>query len=124
MNDIFVDERINALLIRDKIETIRAVEKLVSLLDVSDPELILELEVMEIQSSKVNDLGIKYPEQVNLSLMGKSGDGLTLNDLNEIRGSNVSVSSLSASINLKRELSNGNILANPRIRVRNRKGKN
>jgi len=120
VNDIFVDERINVLLIRDKIETIRAIEKLVSLLDVADPEIMLELEVMEIQSSKVNDLGVKYPEQVNLSLMGKSSDGLTLDDFNDIRGSNLSVSSLSASINLKRELSSGNILANPRIRVRNR----
>lgn len=120
VNETFIDERINALFIRDKIETIRAIEKLVPLLDVPDPEVMLELEVMEIQSSKVQDLGIKYPEQVNLSLLSEGGGSLTLDNLNNIRSGDIAISSLSASINLRRELSKGNILANPRIRVRNR----
>lgn len=125
--DLYVDERLNLIILRDTPDAIRVAERLVALLDLPEPEVMLEVEVLEIQSSRLHDLGVRFPQLVTLNVLGASSTSgtttaspLTLNMLNDIPASRIGVSGLSASISLKRELGTGNILANPRIRARNR----
>ena len=49
--DLFVDEKLNLLVVRDTPEAIRMVEKLIANHDLAEPEVMLEVEVLEIGHS-------------------------------------------------------------------------
>ena len=117
--DIFVDEKLNMLMMRDTPEAIRLAEKLIAMHDLSEPEVMLEVEILEVKRSRLLDLGIQYPNQLALTPL-PSGTTLTLNDLGNINSSRIGASLPSAVINMRKEDGHINILANPRIRARNR----
>lgn len=127
--DLVVDEKLNMLVLRDTPETIRMAEKLVALHDVADPEVMLEVEILEVQRSDLESLGVKWPGNVTLSPLATSqtaADGtvtsgaFTLYDLTHLSSSginaNVDAMKLSASVNRD----NISVLANPRIRIKSR----
>lgn len=118
--DIFVDEKLNLMIMRDTPETIRLAEKLVVMHDLAEPEVMLEVEVLEVKRTKLLDLGIKYPEQLTLAPLAGAGGTLTLKDLLSIKKSGIGVGVTNMSINAKKDDSDINLLANPRIRTRNR----
>lgn len=119
--DIFVDEKLNLMIMRDTPDTIRLAEKLIAMHDLAEPEVMLEVEVLEVKRTRLLDLGIKYPEQLTLApLAGAGGTAVTLNDLKTINSSRISASVTPMSINAKKDDSDVNLLANPRIRTRNR----
>jgi general secretion pathway protein D len=119
--DIYVDEKLNMMIMRDTPETIHLAEKLIAMQDIAEPEVMLEIEVLEVKRSKLTDLGINYPSQVTLSALAAAGGGsLTLNKLKNINDSSIGASMSNMTINLKQVDGLVNILANPRIRARNR----
>ena len=121
--DVFVDERLNMLTMRDTPEAIRIAEKLIAAQDLAEPEVMLELEVLEVDRNRLTELGIRYPSQVSAGVQGTGGaGGLTLA---ETKGSFLPITRLNVSdpaivLNLLQQDSDANLLANPRIRVKNR----
>lgn len=113
--DIFVDDRLNMLVIRDTPEAIRVAERLIAGNDLADPEVMLEMEVLEVSRSRLQELGIRYPEQ--LRILG-ANDVLRLRELNSISSNDVGVSP-SPALNFKKTTGDVNLLSNPRIRVKN-----
>ena len=118
--DIVIDERLGIIIIRDTPEAIRMAERIVRLQDISDPEVMLEVEVMEIKRSTLLQLGVQWPSQLTLAPLQIDGAPLTLDDLNNLSQSTTQASLGSLIINARKEDQYGNILANPRIRVRNK----
>lgn len=120
--DIFVHEKTNSLVMRDTPEAIRLAEKIISDQDGSDPEVMLEVEVIEVASSRLSELGINYPSQLTVVPTNAAGSttGLTLSDLGNLNRDRLAVSSISAGLNLKLQDGGVNMLASPRIRVRHR----
>ena len=118
--DMFVHEKTNSLVMRDTPEAIRLAEKIIADQDGSDPEVMLEVEVLEVSSSRLTELGIKVPDQVTLNpIPSNTTTGLTLGDLKGITRDRLSVSSLSTTLNLLWQDGEVNMLASPRIRVQN-----
>jgi general secretion pathway protein D len=66
-HDIVIDEKLNMVIIRDTPQAIRMAEKLVALEDVPEPEVMLEVEVLEVQRNSTQDLGIQWPDSVTLT---------------------------------------------------------
>jgi general secretion pathway protein D len=121
--DVFVDERLNLLVMRDTPKAIRLAEKLIAAQDLAEPEVILELEVLEVTRSKMQNLGMQYPTQVAAGVEGAAGPGqVTLNEwLNRNSGMvNLKITDPAFVLNLQRQDGDTNLLANPRIRVKNR----
>lgn len=119
--DVVVDDKLNLLIIKDSPAVIKLAEKLVALHDVPEPEVMLEVEILEVKRSRLLDLGVRWPDQVSLApLPSKSGGTLTLADLKELSRDNIGVTLGQTSINIKKQDSDANILANPRIRAQNR----
>ncbi len=110
--DVYVDERLNLLVMRDTPEAIRLAEKLIDTQDLAQAEVVLEVEVLEVTRSKLSDLGLKFPSQ----LAGPAG---TLAGAQILNGGTIGVNS-GLILNLKQEDGDTNILASPRIRVRSR----
>ncbi|HYP67611.1 MAG TPA: secretin and TonB N-terminal domain-containing protein [Thiobacillaceae bacterium] len=120
--DVFIDEKLNLLIMRDTPEVISMAEKLVAAQDLAEPEVMLELEVLEVSRTRLLELGIDYPNSATLLPLG-GGTGATppvvlANQLRHISGADIAVSPVSA--NLNKVDTDTVILANPRIRVKNR----
>ncbi|MBL8339744.1 MAG: general secretion pathway protein GspD [Rhodoferax sp.] len=118
----FVDERANMVAIREPAETIELAERLIALYDTNDAEVLLELEVMEVRTTRLTDLGLHFPDTIGLTPLNPSGaaGGLTLGNLAGFNSNRVGVSVAGLMLSLKREAGDFNTLANPSIRVRNR----
>jgi general secretion pathway protein D len=102
--------------IRDTPEVIRIAEKLVAANDMADPEVMLEIDVLEISRNRLQELGITYPTTLT------STAGLTLSAITANMASapleflNINQN---AQATFRKIISDINILANPRVRVRN-----
>ena len=127
---LFIDERTSSLVIRDTPDTVRMAEKLVASLDVAEPEVMLEVEVLELSRSRLQDLGIQYPTAATLtpSHLGSAAgavtgasSGLVLSDLSHQNSDTIKIgSSLAVTLNAMKQAGLVNTLASPRIRARNK----
>jgi general secretion pathway protein D len=118
--DIVVDEKLNVLILRDTPEAIRLASKLVAVHDVSDSEVMLEVEILEVKRTRLLDLGIQWADQLSLSPIAAASGSLTLADLRSLNSDTTSASIGPTTITARNVDTDANILANPRIRVRNR----
>jgi len=119
--DIIVDEKQNMIIMRDSPEAVQLAEKLVALHDLPEPEVMLEVEVLEVKRTRLLELGIQWPGQLSLTpLSTTGGTTLTLNDLRNLSSSTLGASINPVVINLRKQDSDANLLANPRIRSKNR----
>lgn len=129
--DVYIDEKLNTLVMRDTLEAIQVAEKLITSQDMLEPEVMLEVEVMEINRRSLENIGIRYPSQVSLGVQGKStSDGVTTNtpgrlSLAELKNFNsglgvFTINDPVLAFNLLQQDTDTNLLANPQIRVKNR----
>lgn len=125
--DVYIDEKLNTLVMRDTPEAIRMAEKLIASQDLPDPEVMLEVEVMEISRKTLEDIGIKYPTQVSLGVQGNANGTATPGQLTvqELRHFNSGlgvfrITDPALTFNLMHQATDTDLLANPQIRVRNR----
>ena len=135
--DVFIDEKLNLLVMKDTPEAIRLAEKLISAQDRAEPEVVLEVEVMEVKRNRLLDLGIQWPTQFTaLNLVNTSAStiqggttvvstatqvnqAVTVDTLRNLTGAQIAISP-NLQLNLKKEDGDAQILANPRIRVKNK----
>lgn len=123
--DLYVDEKLNLLVMRDTPEAVRYAEKLIAANDLAEPEVMLQVEVMEITRNRLTELGLRFPDQLALTPAGSQGTTpgvLTLNEAKRLSSDIVqlTVNNPSLVLNLKDQEGLTNLLANPRIRVKNR----
>lgn len=118
--DLVIDERLGLIIMRDTPEAIRMAERLVSLQDLSDPEVMLEVEILEIKRSRLMDLGVQWPASLSLAPLQVTGSTLTLEALRNLNRSTVQATVGSMTFNANQQDQDVNTLANPRIRVRNK----
>lgn len=121
VTDPFVEERTNMLAVRDSIENIRLAERLIGLYDAVEPEVLLELEVLEINTNRLSELGVKFPSSLSLTPLAPAGaTQLTLQNIDGIGRDRIALGLGGATVNLRRETGDFSTLANPRIRVKNK----
>jgi len=122
--DLFVDEKVNLLVIRDTPENVRMAERLIAAQDLAEPEVMLEVEVMEVGVNRLTDLGLKYPDTMALYFQGAGGvpGELTLTEFLNINSglARVVFPNPAFLLSLKQQDGSTSVLANPRIRVKNR----
>jgi general secretion pathway protein D len=123
--DVVTDERLGIIMLRDTPEMVRMAERIINVQDLADPEVMLEVEVLEVKRTRLMELGVRWPEQASLTLAGVAGStgglgGLKVADLHRINGDNINLGIGGVTLNANKTDSDSNILANPRIRVRNK----
>lgn len=136
--DLYADEKLNSLTMRDTANAIALADKLIAAQDLAEPEVLLDVEVLEVKRARLTEIGIDPPGKFtvlnivpNPSTVVSTATGattvvnntltttqLTLDRLRNIASSNVGIDN--PSLNLRAENGDTNILANPRIRVKNR----
>lgn len=121
--DLYVDEKLNLIVMRDTPDTIRVAERLIAAQDIAEPEVMLEVEVLEVGTNLLDTIGIQYPGQISYSVMGAGAKPgvMTLQELNNRNAGmvQVSLSDPALVVSLLHQDGDSNLLANPRIRVKN-----
>jgi general secretion pathway protein D len=138
---IYVNEDMNALVIRDTPEAIEVVRKILEANDIPDAELVLDVEVMEITKSNADNLGLVLSKYAVSGQLFKNGTAIsdTLGGVTTSGTGTTTATTInnlvqafqwgpysgfmtvpSATYNFAKTLANGQTLANPRIRVKNR----
>jgi general secretion pathway protein D len=122
IKDPFVDERANIVVLRESPDIIAIADRLVALQDMGEPEVMMDVEVIEITSTRLTELGLDFPSSMTFTPLGLAGaaSGLTLQELRGLNSSRIGVSPGSLTLNLRRNTGDINILSNPRIRVKNK----
>jgi general secretion pathway protein D len=119
--DVIADEKLNLVIMRDNADAIRLAEKIVAVQDMAEPEVMLDVEILEIKRSRLLELGVAWPQSVTLApLVSGTGATVTLSDLDNLNRRTLSISGISATATANNSVSDSNLLANPRIRVRNK----
>jgi len=121
--DVVADEKLNLVILRDSADAVKLAEKIIATQDQAEPEVMLDVEILEVKRSRLLQLGVDWPSSATLTVLGsRSGDGknLTLRDLDSLNRSTIGISGLQTTVNLKKNDGDTNLLASPRIRVRNK----
>lgn len=120
LKELSADEKTGILVIRDTPESLRMAERLIAAHDVPDPEIMLEVEVLEVGESRDSNLGITPPTSLTISTPGSTAAPMTAGALGRFNLGNLNVTPLSGTLNFKLSDSDARILASPRIRARNK----
>lgn len=131
---IYVNEELNAIVIRDTPDVVELAGKILEANDIPDAEVVLEVEVIEVSKRKDDDFGFVLSRYA-ISTAGFN-NGTPFSDV--LSGSTTTPDSASllqffawrqfdgfltvpnATFNFAKTLSNGETLANPKIRIKNR----
>jgi general secretion pathway protein D len=122
--ELHIDEKLNLVVMRDTPDAVRMAERLIANQDLAEPEVMLEVEVMEVSRNSLYNLGIQFPDRVSASLVGAAGTAGSVT-LPEWLNRNSGLVRLSFTdpllvFNLRNTLDRANLLANPRIRVKSK----
>lgn len=126
LKDVYIDEKYHMLVLRENAETIALAEKLIALQDLEEPEVMLEVEVLEVTRNRLLNLGVQVTNQFTISPLGNGQGGtgssptMPLSDMLKLNKDKLGITVPSATINLQKSDGDANLLANPRLRVRDR----
>jgi general secretion pathway protein D len=122
--DIFVDEKLNLVVMRDTSDAVRIAEKLVANQDLAQAEVMLEVEVLEVGYSKLQQLGVQLPGSLGVGITGAGGvpGQITGTEAKNFNSGLVRITVPDPLVTLQARKQDGrtNVLANPRIRVKNK----
>ncbi|HEY5801033.1 MAG TPA: secretin N-terminal domain-containing protein, partial [Burkholderiaceae bacterium] len=120
--DVVADEKLNLVIMRDSAEVVAQAEKLVALQDMPEPEVMLEVEILEIKRTRLLELGIRWPSSLKLTPLipeTLEAGNLTLDELRRQSSRTIGAEIGPVTINARKDDTDVNLLANPRIRARN-----
>ncbi len=138
--DVFADEKLNLLIVKDTPDAMRLIERLIESIDLAEPEVMLEVEVLEVTRSRLNEIGLDWPDSIGYGALQQTISTTTSTAAGIVQsitpggtlapgyiglkngGSNLTsfVANPGLTLNLKGQNGDTNLLANPRIRVKNR----
>ncbi len=131
---IYVNEVLNSITIRDIPEKIKLAEKIVTANDLKEAEVILDVEILEIGRTNTLKYGWNFtPALTATANIQASGSGtstagaasspgtITLGQLRDITKDNIILSLPGVILNLIKQDTDAQTLANPRVRVLNNK---
>jgi general secretion pathway protein D len=134
--DLYIDEKLNLVVMKDTADAVRLAEQLVATQDLNEPEVMLEVEVLEVASSLMREFGIRYPERINYGVLAPGLDTSTTTNTSTVITTTQAtpppfttwnpstwttfVANPVFILNLRQLDGTVNLLANPRIRVKNR----
>lgn len=122
VRDLVIDERAGTIQMRDTPDTLAVAERMLRAQEQAEPEVMLEVEVLEVSRDRLSTLGLQFPASIGLSTPGGNGSGgsLTVGDLRALSANQLLVTPLSLGLNLRLSDTDANLLASPRIRTKQR----
>ncbi|VAV82286.1 Predicted secretion system X protein GspD-like [hydrothermal vent metagenome] len=119
VTDISVNEKLNAIIVRAKPETITLAQRVLDATDLADAEVMLDVSIMEVKRNKTSNFGFDLAPDTATAAVPVTSGTIAMKALGKISTSDLLIGLPSATLNIKREDLDADILSNPRIRVKN-----
>ncbi len=117
---IFVNEKLNALVVRDTPQKLELARKLLEANDRGTAEVEVELEVLEVDRDRVQNLGVVFNDSLTATLQVPSTRIGGMQFVGFFRAGVLSITNPQLTLNLVKTLGDTRILAHPTIRVLDR----
>lgn len=115
--DLFIDERLNLLVARDTSEVIAMIERLVAGLDLPEPEVMLDVEVLELGTDRSAEAGLNWATDATYGATDTAAAMVPWAGRGSFR---TLVANPVVAARLKGGSGASNLLANPKLRARNK----
>lgn len=133
---VHINKELNSIVIRDTPDVIKLAEKILSANDIPSAEILFDIEILEVKQVAMHDIGFLFSPEFKISgALGLSGTEIfsgnfmsspsspgyvSYNQLRELNKDNFYFSLPAATLNLIKNENGTQILANPKIRVKNK----
>lgn len=118
IGDITLNESSNLLMIRESPQVMGLVDQLITINDVPQPQVLLDVEILEINKSNSRQAGVDFGSYQ----IGLSTDAIPLNEsITDSISQNSEMTIPSVSLKALKQDVDAKILANPKVRVVNQK---
>jgi len=116
---IAINEQLNAIVIRDSVDRVRVAERIINANDKAKAEVVVDVELLLINSSKIRELGLSLS---NYSLgfgvdSGNENGSLAVSDLEFLNQNNWLVTVPSFIVNFIKSDADAQVLARPQLRI-------
>lgn len=119
IQDVYIDEKLNIIVISSTPEKIQLAQRLIALKDIPEPMVMLELEILEVSRRVEIEKGLKPPNNFTIS-PSNSGGVISIEALKNLNSSRLELSPIpNLRLQLSDETSTTKLLANPRMKILN-----
>lgn len=119
VRDIIAHEELNAIVVRARPEALELAQKILDSTDLADSEVMLAVEILEINRNKAMNLGLEFTSYSVSAAVPTTDGTIKIGNLRKLSSGELLIGLPTAILNFKKEDLDANILANPRIRVKN-----
>jgi general secretion pathway protein D len=126
---IATNDQLNAIILRDTADKVKVAERIIEANDKSRAEVVIDVELLQINTTKLRDLGVRWPDSISTAITtGTSGEGtsatsnpLRVSDLEFLNQSNWTISAggglPSWVVNFVKSNTDAQLLAKPQLRI-------
>jgi general secretion pathway protein D len=113
---VTINESLNALVIRDTPDILALVQKVIEAEDRRPPEVLFEVEILEVNKNKADQLGLDYGSQVSASFANQVVSSMIQSSFADVVGTGT-ITFPALSFNALKQDVDAKMLANPQVRV-------
>ncbi len=115
---IATNEQLNAIILRDTADKVKVAERIIRANDKARAEVVVDIELLQVNSSKLLNLGVTWPKFITTSANAGGDDGsVRLSDVQFLDQSNWTISIPSFTYNFAKENTDAQVLAKPQLRI-------
>ncbi len=116
------NEELNTIIVRDEPEKVMLAQRIIELNDKSEPEILLDIELLEVNRGSGTELGMRFSkaeitQSIKGAAAGAEGGGISLQALQFLNQTDNIFSLPSIYYNFLKSSSSAKTLANPQIRI-------
>lgn len=118
---IATNESLNAIIVRDTADKVRVAERIIEANDKARAEVVVDVELLQINTTKLRDLGVTWPSSITTSIdtgsTGTSANPLRLSDLEFLNQRNWTLTIPSFTYDFVKTNTDAQLLAKPQLRI-------
>ncbi len=116
---IATNDQLNAIVLRDTADKVKVAEKIIESNDKSKAEVVVDVELLQVNSTKLQELGMELSAySITQSLdMGGTNIPLRLSDVDDLTSNNWTLTIPNFTYNLIKNSTQSQILARPQLRI-------
>ncbi|HEX4952247.1 MAG TPA: secretin N-terminal domain-containing protein [Thermoanaerobaculia bacterium] len=115
---IATNEQLNAIIVRDTADKVRVAERIIEANDKARAEVVVDVELLQINTTKLRDLGVTWPSSITTRIdTGGENVPLRLSDLQFLNQSNWTLTIPSFTYDFVKTSTDAQLLAKPQLRI-------
>jgi hypothetical protein len=115
---IATNEQLNAIILRDTADKVKVAERIIRANDKARAEVVVDIELLQLNSSKLLDLGVTWPSSLSTQInTGSEDNTVRLSDLGDLNQSNWTITVPSFAYDFVKTSTDAQLLAKPQLRI-------